>query len=166
MIRLAAAGRIGKEQIDFARKALADNAQVRWTLVFVHRPLWTFANGTKNGWSDVEKALSRPQLYRLRGARPPLRKIRPPKHELLPVRHHRRLQHDAGLDYNEFDQIVWVTMKKEGPVLANILLDSVLPENLKKVKTEEPGSSTAKRLATHPAGGFVYFEGTPIPGAS
>jgi hypothetical protein len=70
-----------------------------------------------------------------------------------------------GVDYNEFDHIVWVTMKNDGPLITNILLDSILPENLKVTPTGEKGVSTAKRLATHPISGFVYFQGSPIPGA-
>jgi len=47
-----------------------------------------------------------------------------------------------GVEEGEFDHFVWVTMKKDGPVLANILLDAVLPMNLgsadRQVKRERP----------------------------
>jgi hypothetical protein len=70
-----------------------------------------------------------------------------------------------GLQRGEFDHFVWVTMKDDGPVLANVLLDSVLPENLRRPETTEPGVSTANRKKTHPVRGKVFFEGTPVPGA-
>lgn len=156
---------IGKEQLEYAQKALKENASVRWTIVAVHRPLWTFSGGAKNGWGDVEKALKGRSYTVFAGHVHRYEKF---------VRQGMNYYQLAttgggslmrGVEYREFDQFVWVTMKKEGPLLANILLDSVLPENLKIEKTGEPGVSTAKRLATHPATGFVYFEGTPIPGA-
>ena len=56
-------------------------------------------------------------------------------------------------------------MKKDGPLLANILLDSIKSENLQTVKTQEPGVSTAKRLPTHPVRGQAHYEGVPMAGA-
>src|SRR5262249_33894553 len=70
-----------------------------------------------------------------------------------------------GVPHGEFDHIVWVTMKKTGPVLANILLDAILPEDLRVPDSEEPGISTASRQKTHPICGKVFFEGAPIPQA-
>jgi serine/threonine-protein phosphatase CPPED1 len=35
-----------------------------------------------------------------------------------------------GVQHGEFDHVVWVTMSKDGPILANLLLDGILPENL------------------------------------
>jgi serine/threonine-protein phosphatase CPPED1 len=156
---------IGKEQLAYAEKAIKDNAGVRWTLVYVHRPLWTFNNGAKNGWGDIEQMLNGKSYTVFCGH----------EHEYVKfVRQGMNYYQLAttgggslmrGVEYGEFDHIMWVTMKKDGPVLANILLDSVYPENLQKIKTEEPGVSTKRHLATHPARGFAYFEGAPMPGA-
>ncbi len=159
------AGAIGIDQITFAQKVLKENASVRWTIVAVHRPLWTPAYGAKNGWAEVEKALSGRSYTVFAGHVHRYQKF---------VRQNMNYYQLAttggdslmrGLEYNEFDQFAWVTMRNDGPVLANILLDSVLPENLVTQKTGETGVSIAKRLATHPAGGSVQFEGSPIPGA-
>src|SRR5207247_2345601 len=65
----------------------------------------------------------------------------------------------------EFDHLVWVTMKKTGPVLANILLDAILPEDLQVPESDESGVSTANRRPTQPVYGLVTFEGVPAPGA-
>jgi hypothetical protein len=158
-------GGIGKEQIAFAQKTLKDNAGVRWTIVLVHRPLWTFSDGAKNGWGDVEKALKGRSYTVVAGHVHRYQKFVRQDMNYYQLATTGGSSMVRGVEYNEFDHIVWVTMKKDGPLLANIVLDSVLPENLQKVKTEEPGVSTAKRLATHPAVGRVYFEGSPIPGA-
>src|SRR5262249_61118547 len=65
-----------------------------------------------------------------------------------------------GLRYGEFDHLVWVTMKKSGPVLANILLDGIYPENMRLPETSEPAVPD-RRKPTHPVRGQGYFEGTP-----
>src|SRR5262249_52492987 len=70
-----------------------------------------------------------------------------------------------GTDYGEFDHLVWVTMKKAGPVLANSLLDGILPEDLKKVETAEDGVTEYYLRPTHPVRGKIFLDGRPVPGA-
>lgn len=36
-----------------------------------------------------------------------------------------------GVRYGEFDHITWVTMKPDGPVLANLMLDGIYPEDMR-----------------------------------
>ena len=155
---------IGKDQLAYADKVLKDNAGVAWTIVAVHHPLWN-AGGAKNGWADVEKSLMgrnytvfcghvhRYQKFGRQGMY---------YYQLATTGGGSKLR---GVEYGEFDHFVWVTMKKDGPLMANILIDSVLPENLQKIKTGEKGVSTASRKATHPVRGFAYFEGAAMPGA-
>ncbi len=156
---------LGKEQIAWAKKVLADNASVNWTIVALHHPLWNANNGAKNGWGEIEKSLNgrsytvfcghvhRYQQWVRQGMN---------YYQLATTGGSSKVR---GIEFKEFDHFVWVTMKKDGPVLANILLDAVHNESLASVKTVEPGSTTAKRLVTHSLKGFVYYEGTPIPGA-
>lgn len=158
-------GGIDKEQLAYAQKALADNAGVRWTIVSVHRPLWTPSYGAKNGWTDVEKALQGRSYTVFCGHVHRYQKFTRQGMNYYQFATTGGSSMVRGVEYNEFDHLVWVTMKKDGPLLTNILLDSILPENLQVTKTDEKGVSTAKRLATHLAGGFVYFQGSPIPGA-
>jgi hypothetical protein len=70
-----------------------------------------------------------------------------------------------GVRYGEFDHVVWVTMKKNGPVLANVMLDGILPENLKTPDTHEP-VTPYDRKPTHPVKGFVYVDGFAAGGAT
>lgn len=156
--------KIGKEQIDYVKQALADNKDVRWTLVFLHKPIWTAADGGKNGWRDVEQALAKRPYTVFCGHVHRYRKF---------VRQGRNYYQLAttgggskvrGVAYGEFDHVVWVTMKKDGPVLANILLDSVLPDDLQVPESGEKGS-TPKRGKVRPVRGVVYHKGVPVAGA-
>jgi hypothetical protein len=56
-------------------------------------------------------------------------------------------------------------MKKDGPVLANVMLDGILPEDLKKPITVEPGVLALERRSTQTVRGKLYYEGTPAPNA-
>jgi len=49
---------VDPEQREYVRQTLAANKDVRWTFVFVHKPIWTAKDLAKNGWGDVEQALA------------------------------------------------------------------------------------------------------------
>jgi hypothetical protein len=67
-----------------------------------------------------------------------------------------------GVDYGEFDHVAWVTMKNGQPVIANVLLDGVQPNDVRKERDlprfplpqRAPGSRTKspERRAATPAG--------------
>src|SRR5271156_6304585 len=69
-----------------------------------------------------------------------------------------------GIEYGEFDHVAWVTMKKEGPVLANLLLEGVLADDLAKPATTEEGSNFGYGKQVVKAQGEVFLDGTPLPG--
>ncbi len=118
---------IGDEQLAWAAKVLAENKNVRWTVIFLHKPMWQY--GTKANWAEVEELL---------GNRP---------RTVFAGHHHRYAIHRQG-DWNyyalattgggsklegpaqgRFDHVVWVTVTPEGPRLANLLLDGVLTDD-------------------------------------
>ncbi|MBM3994671.1 MAG: hypothetical protein FJ303_11045 [Planctomycetes bacterium] len=156
---------VGKEQLAYFQKVLVDNPRSAWTIVALHHPLWNASSGAKNGWADLELLLRGRPYTVFCGHRHFYEKT---------VRHGMNYYQLAttgggsklrGVDYNEFDHFMWVTMKKDGPVLANILLDAVHTENLQAIKTKESGVSTAKRKATHGVQGRAFFDGAPMAGA-
>jgi 3',5'-cyclic AMP phosphodiesterase CpdA len=123
-------GRVGNEQIAWARKVLGESQGVRWTFVFLHRPLWDQENATENGWTDVEQLLAGRRYTVFAGHEHRYQKF---------IRHgmnHYQLATTGGSSglrgsrHGEFDHFVWVTMKKNAPVVANVLLDGILPDNL------------------------------------
>jgi hypothetical protein len=56
-------------------------------------------------------------------------------------------------------------MKKDGPVLANILLDGILREDLAPITNDEEGVKEYYQRPTHPVTVKVTLDGKPIPGA-
>lgn len=158
-------GVILPEQVAFVKKVLADNSCVRWTIVLVHRPLWAQANVSKNGWLDVEALLAGRPYTVLAGHVHRFQKF---------VRNGQRYYQLAttggssrmrGQRYGEFDHIVWVTMKKDGPLLANILLDGIYAEDMTQPASEEPSVPVTNRRTPHPVRGTLHFEGSPAADA-
>src|SRR5262249_53940603 len=146
------------------RRVLEDNRGVRWTIVMVHRPLWTAPDLAKNGWQAVERTLAGRPYTVFAGHIHRFRKyVRQGRnyYQLATTGGSSRMR---GLRYGEFDQIAWVTMKKDGPLIANVLLDGVYDADMAKPPSDEEGVPTNRR-AVEPVRGTVYFEGTPAPNA-
>lgn len=157
-------GQISPEQVAFVKKAVEENAGVRWTVVALHKPIWAHTDAATNGWLDVEKVLAgkrytvfaghvhRYQKYVRQGMN---------YYQLATTGGGSRLR---GVRYGEFDHLVQVTMKADGPLLANIMLEGILPENLHLQETVEPVVQL-NRKPCHPVKGSVYFEGVPASDA-
>ena len=125
---------INDKQLSWIEDDLAKHRDARWTLVFLHKPLWVVAEeAIKKGqpdptnWKKVEKML---------GTR---------KHTVFAGHVHHYVQYDRngmkyyhlattggssplrGIPYGEFDHVTWLTMENDGPYVTHLLLDGILP---------------------------------------
>jgi hypothetical protein len=160
-----AVGSISKDQVAYVQKALKENDDVRWTIVALHRPLWDEANVAKNGWLEVEKALEGRRYTVFAGHIHRYQKFVRKGMNYYQLATTGGASRMRGLKYGEFDHLVWVTMKKDGPVLANLMLDGIYPENLQPAISDEEGVPITSRKPVYPVKGKLYFEGTPAPEA-
>lgn len=126
-------GAIGDPQYEYIKKTLAENTEAKWTLIFMHQPLWD-QEEDPGRWPDVEKLLT------------------DRKHTVFVGHRHRYVKYERnngkyfilattgggsglrGPNFGEFDHVVWVTMTDDGPILANLMLEGIWDEN---VNTEE-----------------------------
>jgi len=123
---------ISDRQIKYVRKALEDNRNVRWTLVFMHRPLWKKSE-TLNNWERFEPLLAdRPYTVFAGHTHTYNKSVRNDRlYYVLAITGGGGGGEDnepAGLAECRFDHIVWVTMTNEGPAMANLLLEGILDD--------------------------------------
>jgi hypothetical protein len=156
-------GTIDKEQQEWVAKTVEANKDVRWTFVFLHKPIWNARDLERNGWAAVEKALAgrkhnvfcghvhRYQIFHRNGTE---------YYQLATTGGGSRLR---GTDYGEFDHVAWITMKDK-PVIANIMLDGILPADLTVPESDEKGV-VVKKVPTHPVEGQLLLDGQPYAGA-
>jgi hypothetical protein len=156
---------LGKEQVAYAEKALADNKGVRWTLVFIHKPIWTATGQEKRGWAAVEKALAGRKYTVFCGHVHRFRKFVRQGMSYYQLATTGGVSKMRGTGYGELDHVTWVTMKPEGPVISHLLLDSILPDDLATPAATEKGVERKMRK-TVPVRGTVYRGGAPVPGAA
>jgi hypothetical protein len=128
-------GTISDEQYQYIQQVLKENESVRWTMVFMHQPLWILED-TKR-WQEVESLLA---------AR---------KHSVFVGHHHHYVKYERnngkyimlattggssylrGPQLGEFDHVVWVTMTDNGPILANLALEGIHDENVFTEKAQD-----------------------------
>ena len=119
---------IGEEQLTYFEQALEQYSDARWTLVFMHHPLWIYPH--ESNFDKIEALLADRDYTVFAG------------------HHHRYHQFDRndtnyyilattgggspllGDQFGMFDHITWVTMSDEGPTITNLRLDGILPHDI------------------------------------
>lgn len=158
-------GSISAVQQAYFKTALEQNASARWTIVFLHKPIWVLKDVEKTGWLEIEKLLAgRPHTV-LAGHLHQYKKFIRNGNAYYQLATTGGASRMRGLPYGEFDHLVWVTMKKEGPVLANVLLDGIYREDMTQPVTGEESAPEYNRKPTQPVSGMITLQGKPIPGA-
>lgn len=121
-------GGISEDQAAYFTEVLQQHQDVRWTLIFKHRPLWHYGN--KAGYEKIEEALAGRNYTLFSGHH----------HHYLHAERN-GMEHYVlattgggsylrGAEFGEFEHITWVTMKEDGPVVAHIELDGIHDKNL------------------------------------
>jgi hypothetical protein len=133
---------MSKDQQDYVAKALAENPQVRWTLVFMHKPLWDYEEET--GWAAIENMLKHRQHTVLVGHRHNYTKFERNDTSYIVLGTTGGGSKLRGRAFGEFDQVAWVTMTDQGPRIANLLLDGIWDEG---IRTEQMARTMRTALA-------------------
>ncbi|WPP49190.1 PA14 domain-containing protein [Catalinimonas niigatensis] len=120
---------LSEAQISYVKNVLQENTDVRWTMLFMHHPIWDYED--LSGFQDIEALLQNRDYSVIAGHR------------------HRYLYEERydknyitlgttgggsqlrGASFGEFDHVVWVTMTKEnGPVIVNVALDGIIEKDI------------------------------------
>jgi hypothetical protein len=157
---------LGAAQAQWVRDTLAAHPAVRWTLVFLHTPLWEeWEEGTPGDrrWQPVEAALQGRNHTVFAGH----------NHTYL-----KRGRHGAryytlattgggsdlrGTAYGEVDQVAWVTMTDTGPVVANLLLDGIQSDDIRTPVIKAAVDALASNVFTSD---IIWLSGATPPARS
>ncbi|MDB5388613.1 MAG: Calcineurin-like phosphoesterase superfamily domain protein [Planctomycetaceae bacterium] len=126
--------KLGDEQLNYLRKVIQENANVRWTFAFLHKPLWTYGAdklGAGTGWEELEKAMEGRKWTAFCGHEHRYVNFKRNGNDYIQLATTGGASKMRGKKEGEFDQFAWITMTDEGPVVANVLLDGVVELNLK-----------------------------------
>lgn len=148
---------LGDEQVAAISLAIDQHPEVRWTLLFMHRPLWLSAEG-EPGRLQFER------LEQKLAGRPYTVFAGHFHRYTSHVRNDRRYivlattgggSHLRGSQFGEFDHVAWVTMTDEGPRLANLMLDGIADENVHTAAQAAVVDKILEGWALHLSGNLV-----------
>lgn len=122
------------------KQTLENNKDVRWTFVFMHKPVWSITNhkdpannSTSLGWDEIEASLQGRKHSVFSGHNHVYAKSVRNGMDYYILATTGGASTLTGLKDGKFDHFCWVTMKDSEPVLANILLDGVEDKNIRVV---------------------------------
>ncbi len=131
---------ITETQQKWAVDVLRKHPGVRWTCVFVHAPgAWN-----TGAFKKIEKELQKRNYTVFSGDWHRYVKYSRYGRDYYVLATAGGVSKLRGVDYGEFDHIMWVTMTADGPKVANILLDGVLPGD---VVTQENSKHPVKEMS-------------------
>jgi hypothetical protein len=127
---------IKNEQIAYFEKAIQDHPNVRWTFVFMHRPVWFTDNKKQEGYEKIEAALKDHHYTLFSGHYHTYFNAvkNGNKHFILGST-------GGGSDlrgekFGEFDHITWVSLNNgENPKIINFKLDGLIKEDVVNEKS-------------------------------
>ncbi|MBS0361112.1 MAG: metallophosphoesterase [Proteobacteria bacterium] len=118
----AKVGEIGDAQSAYFEKVLKDNPKVRWTVVLFHKPVWNRTDA--HGLGRIEAALKgRPYTVVSGHLHSYADTVRNGRDYLALGTTGGGRKYDGSP--GSVDHVLWVTMDKDGPSIANIRLDGV-----------------------------------------
>jgi len=152
--------RFSREQIDWVEGVLEENKDVRWTLVFMHDPMWVY--DWRTGWEEIEAMLQER------------------KYTVYAGHFHHYIKFDrlgtqyyvlastgssstlAGVEVDgNFDHLVWITMTDDGPIMVNYELKGIYDDN--PFNEKDAKEILESKRASKQRGG-EYYGTYPAPG--
>ena len=124
-------GEIGSEQNAYVEKVLSDNPEVKWTFLFMHKPVWLREDG--HGMERIETALEGRSYTVFNGHWHSF------SHRIRKGMDYIMLGTTGGsqraVDENAFDHLSLITMDPDRPIISHIKMEGILdktgniPEN-------------------------------------
>ncbi len=130
---------ITPDQIKYAQQVLKDNPEVRWTFVFMHKPLWEYTDedAKDTHWDEVEALLQGRPYTVFTGHFHQYKKAKRHDHDYYILATTGGGSGLTGAPFGQFDHIAWVTMTDAGPVVTNIGLEGLYPDTVRTEQSAE-----------------------------
>jgi hypothetical protein len=120
---------ISNQQIEYFEKVLKGNADVSWTLLFMHKPVWEekYIHESDHGnWERMEKLLQDRSYTIFSGHHHLYKHVTRQGQDYYTLATTGGGSNSTGVLHGSFDHITWITMTKEGPRIANLVLDGIV----------------------------------------
>ena len=117
------------DQMAFIKSVLAQHPDPRWTIVLVHQPLWNYPTVNED-WLEVEALLGERDYTVFAGHFHQYSRVTRNDRNFITLATTGGGSGLRGTAFGEFDHVAWVTMREDGPRIANVLLDGIHDEDV------------------------------------
>lgn len=121
---------LGPGQIRYVKSVLRDHPDARWTMVFMHQPVWVYKGNNAMAFAEIEAALADRRHTVFAGHFHKYAKYEKKNANYYILATTGAVSSLRGQNFGEFDHVVWVTMTPQGPKLVNLTLDGMLPDDV------------------------------------
>jgi len=119
---------VGKDQIEYTRKVLEENKNVRYTFLLIHQPLWTISRN--DGWREIENLMMTRPHTTLAGHNHFYAKYTINGYDYIQMATTGGKSSLKGVESGEFDHIMWITMEGNRPKISNIWVGGIFDQNI------------------------------------
>jgi len=116
-------GSMSEAQLAWLQGILAENEDVRWTFLFVHKPLWLYPE--PSAWTAIERLLGNRPRTAFGGHMHEYSRTEINGNLYLGLATTGGASDLSGVASGSFDHLVWVTMTDAGPQITNLMLDGI-----------------------------------------
>jgi len=127
------------EQIAYVKKVLEKNSDVRWTFIFLHQPSWEMPG---EGFLKIEEMLKDRDYTFIAGHMHYYKYEQRNGHDYITVGPAGASMHHEGP--GNVDHVLWITMKDEGPEIAQITLEGLFDRKGRVLEMKEMYDRTNK----------------------
>jgi len=155
--------RIGKSQLEQFSETLKQNPDPRWIFIFLHHPIWNSKDLEKTNWPAIEKLLRGKKYNVFCGHVHSFRKYLRNNNSYYQLATTGGGSSLRGAEFGEFDQVTWITMKDNSPVISHISLQGIYKEDLSPFVSDETGKEVLQAKGVTQVAGKVLIDGKPAP---
>ncbi|MEM9622140.1 MAG: metallophosphoesterase [Pseudomonadota bacterium] len=116
-------------QMKFVAQVLAQYPSPRWTIVLIHQPLWDNRD-IHPDWLEVESLLGQRDYTVFAGHFHQYNHVQRNNRKFITLATTGGGSSLRGEAFGEFDQVAWVTMRDDGPQIANVDINGVMPDDV------------------------------------
>lgn len=120
---------LSDRQLAYFRRVLSQNRKVRWTLVFLHKPMWHRESAAR--WEEFEALLGEREYTVIAGHDHRYQRESRNGHDYFTLATTGGSSTLEGPESGRVDHLLWITMTEDGPRIANLLLDGILDTDLR-----------------------------------
>ena len=117
------------DQMAFIKSVFAQHPEPRWTIVLLHQPLWNYPSLNED-WLEVEALLGERDYTVFAGHFHQYSRVTRNDRNFITLATTGGGSGLRGTAFGEFDHVAWVTMREDGPRIANVLLDGIHDEDV------------------------------------